>query len=90
MKLDQAQTQKLLSWLNSKWKEPRKCQICGDNNWNIVDYIFELREHADGAMSIGGPVLPVVTMNCVNCGNTLHLNAIRIGLLEKKAGEVNK
>ena len=56
--------------------------MCGDNNWNIDDTIFELREFNKGAMVLGGSnssVIPVLALTCSKCGNTQFINAIICG-----------
>jgi hypothetical protein len=82
MQLSTDQAKVFMDWLNAKWKAPRTCPICGDNNWNASDRIFEMREFQGGAMVIGGLLQPVVPVSCVNCSHTLYFNAIQIGIVD--------
>ncbi|XZL97429.1 hypothetical protein ACSXAP_06915 [Clostridium perfringens] len=78
---------KLIEILNEKWKG-RPCNMCGDGNWIVSDKIFELREFNDGDLIIGGvPIQPVVTITCKNCGNTVLVNPLAIGVLDEKNRE---
>ncbi len=72
-------------------KIPQKpCQICGQTAWLVSDKIFYLGEYENGNVVIGGPVLPVVTVTCGNCGNTVFINALVAGLLEQNKAEEQK
>jgi len=85
MKLDVNQQKKLLGRLSEVWQQPKSCAVCGHNEWDVSDIIFELREFNSGNLIIGGQssISPVVQVNCRNCGHTLFFNAIKFGLLEK-------
>jgi hypothetical protein len=74
--------QKLITFLNTKWRN-HPCPICTVGSWNVQDSSFELREFNEGNMVLGGPVIPVVPVVCNNCGNTVLVNAIMAGLVEK-------
>lgn len=74
---------KLINILNEKWGN-RPCNMCGTGNWIVSDKVFELREFNNGDLIIGGgPITPLVTITCSGCGNTILLNPIVIGLLDK-------
>ncbi len=74
----------LIKILNEKWKS-RPCLMCGDANWIVSNKVFELREFNEGNLIIGGggPITPVVTITCGNCGNIVMVNPMAIGLLKK-------
>lgn len=81
-KLSEEQKAKFLEHLNSKW--PKKvCSICGYEKWSAGDTLIELKPFIDnqGTILIGGIVYPHVMITCENCGQTLLINAIRIGLM---------
>lgn len=78
-------TDKVIKYLQKKWRGSG-CPMCGGNQWNVPEKIFELREFNDGNLMIGGPngaVLPVIPITCRNCGNTVFINALFAGLLEE-------
>lgn len=69
-------TQNFVNILNQKWKK-NPCPMCGSSNWNSSDKIFELREFHDGNIVLGkGKLLPVIPVTCINCGNTVFVNAL--------------
>jgi len=76
-------SEKFLTHLKEKW-EGRACPLCGVGNWNISDSVFELREYHGGNLVIGaGPIVPIVPVTCSNCGNTIMINALLSGAVEK-------
>ena len=54
MKLNERQQKKLIKKLSEVWAKPKSCPVCGQNEWDVSDTIFELREFHDGSMVIGG------------------------------------
>ena len=76
-------TQKVITHLNEKWKN-RPCPMCGSNSWNVSDKVYELREFHGGTLMLGnGPIFPVVPVSCNNCGNSVLVNAIFTGVIDK-------
>lgn len=74
---------KLIRHLNQKWAG-RGCAQCGKSNWEVQASTFELREFHGGNMVIGaGPIIPVVPVTCSNCGNTILVNALVSGVMER-------
>lgn len=72
-----------LTHLRNKWAD-RSCPLCGVGNWNVSDSVYELREFHEGNIVLGGgPIIPVVPVTCSNCGNTIMVNAILSGAVEK-------
>ena len=60
--------------------------MCNSGPWAIGTEIFELREFHGGNLVIGpGKLLPVVGVTCTNCGNTILVNAITAGLVNREA-----
>lgn len=86
MQLDSSAIEKLLKSLEENWEEPRNCQICNENNWDVSSRVFELREHKKGLLVIGGDskVVPLISVTCNKCGNALLFNAIKLGLVNKE------
>jgi predicted RNA-binding Zn-ribbon protein involved in translation (DUF1610 family) len=71
---------KFLTHLRQKWAN-RPCPMCGGGPWNVQNSTFQLLEFTEGGLTIGGPVVPVVPVVCMNCGNTVLVNAIVSGLV---------
>jgi hypothetical protein len=70
-------------WIESFWKEPRKCSICGSEDYFLLDKVWEFREFHGGTLRLGGPVLPVIGLMCNVCGHTIFFNAIASRAISK-------
>lgn len=68
---------KAVEWVNQQWKGNKQCPICDSNDWTVNDSLVEVREMADYAPNI----LPIFTITCNVCGNTIFFNAIIAGLI---------
>ena len=77
--------QKAIEHLKEKWTSG-SCPMCGSDNWNVQDSIFQLTEYSQGSMVLGGPVIPVIPVICGNCGNTVLVNAIIAGVINLESG----
>jgi hypothetical protein len=74
----------LISSLDDKWRG-RTCPMCGIGKWSVQGSVFELREFHGGGLFVGsGPIIPVVPITCVNCGNTILINAISSGIIQSE------
>ena len=69
----------IVDFLNSKWRPPKACQVCGTNTWDVEANLAELRFLNLGAFFVGAPVVPLVVVTCRECGNTILINAIKAG-----------
>lgn len=79
--------QKFVDFLNQKWNG-HDCPVCGGGPWNVSDDIFEIRDYNNGNLVIGGgPIIPVIPVTCMNCGNTIFINAILAGVVKRDNGE---
>jgi hypothetical protein len=84
MALNESQRKKLEDWFRQH-PLPTTCSICGEaRSWVVNDTVFEMREFNDGNLIIGGQtkVMPVISVNCSNCGNLILLSAIKIGVIK--------
>ena len=87
MKLTPRQRQIVTEKLDSFGVDTLSCPVCRSAQWGISEMLTELRGFYGGWVTIGGPVIPLVTLNCLTCGNTLFLNAIALGVIDSKSGE---
>jgi hypothetical protein len=76
--------EQLFKAIEQTWAEPRQCSVCHQQNWGFADKIYEVREFSGTRFAAGDSAVPVVVATCENCGNTLFLNAIHLGLLDVK------
>jgi hypothetical protein len=83
MILDDNQKKDMLDKLNQRWKS-KVCGVCGSTNWAVTDRIFQLMEFHEGALVVGGQVVPLINVHCSSCGHTLFFNAILLGLVTSK------
>lgn len=84
----QLDVKRIQEHIQKRWG-PVSCQMCHQGKWAVGDKVFELREFCHGAIKIGkGPIIPVIPIVCTNCGRTVLINAVTIGLIngEKKEG----
>ena len=82
----QEKQEKAQKWLNEKWKN-RVCEICGHNDWIILDFLSNEIRYEGGSLTIGGKIAPNVSVVCKHCGNTKFFNAGIIGLLNQNKEE---
>jgi len=79
-------TKKFLQHLNAKWAG-RPCAQCGASAWQVQDSTFELRGFSGGNLVISGPIIPLIPVTCSSCGNTVLINAILAGVVERPTEE---
>lgn len=72
---NQAQKQRIADAVHSKSQILRACPVCGNSNWMIGDglSVFTIQPDASG-VTLGGPMMPCVSLICDRCGNTHFLN----------------
>ena len=59
------------------------CALCGDNRWALADGLFNFQSaYPNTAFEPQGPYYPFLALICQNCGNTLFINVINLGLGE--------
>lgn len=65
--------------------KPGKCQLCGNDEWEITEKVFQLYEFDNKGLLLKGAAYPVIPITCKNCGNTILVNAIKAGVIDKDA-----
>src|ERR1035437_4669468 len=68
----------------------KPCSLCGNNNWQIEDAIFELREFAGGGLTTGVAVKPVLSMTCTGCGHILFISPLSTGIVQLQPQAVSE
>lgn len=61
------------------------CQLCGGQDWQVLEHMMELRLHDSGAISLDGQ-MPLVAIVCKNCQQVALLNAVALGLAPRMTG----
>lgn len=77
-------SKQLIEYLNEKWKG-KGCPMCDENQWAISDKAMEIREFHGGNLVVGqnSSIQPVIPINCGNCGNTMLVNGLIAGVIER-------
>jgi hypothetical protein len=61
----------------------RACALCGKGPWALADAFYFLTAQQDlPNVSVGSPGMPLAAMVCENCGNTVLINMLILGLEE--------
>lgn len=69
-------------YIKDKW-HGRPCPMCQTGSWSVSDRVYELREFNNGHLIIGGgPVIPVISVVCDECGNTMFIDAYHTGMMD--------
>lgn len=75
--------EKFVEQINAKWKT-KICPMCHKNNWNMGKKLVSPMNLSEGGdIELGGSVMPLVAMTCMNCGNVLFVNPLVIDAVNK-------
>ncbi|TLU57468.1 MAG: hypothetical protein FDX18_08250 [Chlorobium sp.] len=74
----------VISFLSEKW-ENKDCPMCGKGPWQVQDKVFQLSEFQKDSLVGGGLMIPLIPITCTNCGNTLLVNAIISGGIDRES-----
>ena len=86
--LSKEQVDRAIVWLREKSKGGKQvCEVCGNDDWLILDSIVAPANIIRHQYTIGGDVVPQFMTMCTNCANTKYFNAIMSGVFEKKKEE---
>ena len=70
--------EKFLQEINQKWNN-KNCPMCSHNSWQVDrNTVTVLRLNENGGIQLGGQVMPLVAITCMNCGNTVFVNPLVI------------
>lgn len=71
------------NWLLEKWGPNRVCPMCGKFNWSIGDHIVQpiTLDGNRGLMLGAGVGYPQIMLISNDCGYTVFINAVMIGLV---------
>lgn len=82
MQLTPDQVQALVDKLNTLPYFLKPCHVCRTGRWEVSDSVFELKEYGHGSLLGGsGSLYLVAPITCSNCGHTVLMNAIKLGLV---------
>lgn len=78
--------QKVIEKINMTFKNRnismKNCSVCDEqNSFNVMDaYVVMPVSNKGNQINLSGKNMPMVTLVCAKCGNTIFLNALAIGL----------
>jgi hypothetical protein len=76
--------EKVHQWIQEYWTRKKDCQICGSDDWILMDNVWELRKFERGGLVVGSsPLLPVVALMCNVCGQMVFFNAFAVRALKR-------
>ena len=68
--------EKFLNEINSKWIN-KNCPMCSYNQWNIDSNLVSVMKISEnGGIALGGQIMPLVAVTCLNCGNVIFVNPL--------------
>lgn len=74
----------IAKFLDDKWQN-KICNMCGNNKWIILTKIFEIQECENHDNEIEDKdIIPIIPIICSNCGNTIFINPIVLGIMSNK------
>lgn len=86
--LDKENQLKAIEWLEKKWKNDKKCEVCGESKWTIQEHIVTPIVLQNNSIQLGGVSYPQIMSICNNCTNTKYFNFAMINrIMEKKDGD---
>ncbi len=90
MGLPENYKEKLLEELKSRGTKAN-CEICGSNNWSVVEQALSLTiTDLSGSFRIPPPQIPAAALICNTCGNVRLFAMGVLGLLPKDKMEEKK
>lgn len=72
-------------FITEKWKgRAAQCQLCGSQHWAVGDLLVAPMGYLPGRFVVGASTYPLVALICTNCGQTVFLNALHVGVLSRE------
>jgi ribosomal protein S27AE len=90
MTLNESQRKFISDRINTVWKGKRECPICNPTTVWGIGTIVEVREFNEGDHCPGAAITPLIQVQCNNCGYTVLLNAIALGVVDRDTGKVKE
>lgn len=82
MSLSKEAQEEIIAKITAKVGALKPCSFCGGGPWELANAYTQVSLTDDlRSIVIGGQMIPAVVVNCRNCGNTVLLNMILLGLI---------
>jgi hypothetical protein len=86
-KLTQAEKDQIRDWV-LKWKMA-PCPVCGKRDWVVGDHVVQpVTIGAGKTLQLGGEGYPQVMLISTECGYTLFLNAVIVGIVKNSPSQL--
>lgn len=85
MALTHKQQEQAVSHLDQHFSDNRLCYVCGKNQWIIHPQLYELMKLPLGGANPERSLIPLLVIECADCGHTISFNAKKAGLLPRSA-----
>lgn len=83
-------SEKFLDEINRRWTN-KNCPMCSQNHWNVdANMVTAIKLSEDGGIELGGQVMPLVAVTCMNCGNVMFVNPLVIQCIDSNDAKENK
>lgn len=79
-RLSDTESETVIRFLQEKWTKP-ECPFHGKTEWQIDKIVGQVLPYHGGSLVVGGAVFPLVVVTCAQCGYTVFVNAIRVGVV---------
>ncbi|WDE03200.1 hypothetical protein SG34_017490 [Thalassomonas viridans] len=83
MALTSKQQEQAMAHLDQHFRDNRLCYVCGKNQWIIHPQLYELMKLPLGGADPERSLIPLLVIECADCGHTISFNAKKAGLLSK-------
>lgn len=83
-------SEKFLGEINRRWTN-KNCPMCSQNKWHVdTSLVTAIKLGEGGGIELGGQVMPLVAVTCMNCGNVMFVNPLVIQCLDGNDEEESK
>lgn len=80
-KLTDAEMKIVNKWLGEKWVRGSLCYVCGQSDWEVESYLAHAPLIRAGLIArLGEKAYPFILVICANCGHTVFINAVAMGI----------
>ena len=83
-KLSKDQREAVIKWITEKAGDRKiTCTVCGASDWAIPNYLGSIPIFDPKRGPFSTARFPHVLLGCTNCGHTLFLNSVVMGITER-------
>jgi len=87
MQFSQKQRENLVKKLTEFITE-HECAVCHSKEWTIAERIYAMSDYYPHGFVPTGFRVPFVVLSCAKCAHSILFNAIGLGIVDAKTGEL--